>query len=63
MGYNEHFSKAVYYRLVPGAALAGYMRQIIDKPEAEKKKLLEQFATDIESKYPYKPGKEPKEED
>jgi len=62
MGYNEHFSKAVYSHQVPGAALVEYMKRVIGRPETEKQKLLEQIAVEIETKYPYEPGKEPKEE-
>lgn len=62
MGYNEHFSKAVYYHKVPGSALGDYMEQIKDKPEPIKQELLERFASEIETKYPYKQGRKPKEE-
>ena len=59
MGYNENFSKAVYRHEVSGAKLGEYMMRIIGKPEAEKQKLLEQIAKEIEATCPYKPGREP----
>lgn len=56
MGYNEHFSKAVYSRVVTGTMLVDYMRRIVGKPEEEKQRLLEQFAGEIEANCPYEPG-------
>ena len=59
MGYNENFSKAVYRRDVPGSMLGFYMEQLVGKSEAEKQKLLEKFAKEIEATFPYKKGMEP----
>ena len=49
-------------RDVPTSVLIGYLEQLRGKPDEEQIAMKDRFAAEIESAYPYKPGREPQEE-
>ena len=62
MGYNASFSRALTLHDVPTSALIDHLEQLRGKPDEEQIAMKDRFALEIEATYPYRPGREPKEE-
>lgn len=62
MTFSEKYCRACVEREVPTSVLLNYLEQLRGKPDEEQIAMKDRFALEIEATYPYKPGKEPKEE-
>ena len=62
MKINEKLLKACRTREIPHADLLALMKPIKGTTREERLSIQNRIAEEIERKYPYRPGKEPKEE-
>ena len=62
MKRNEAYYQACTARKVPVSVLAQVYEEIKDKNPEEQDSIREEWAKRIEAEYPYKPGREPKQE-